>query len=95
MNSIPGSGRLAWRRRAATIQYSLLENSVDRGYIVGCKELDTTVQHLVQVQFVFHLFFEASSQNCGSLFQGYSLVIIGSFFDLVGGGEGFSIYKTV
>ena len=39
-------------------QYSVLENSVDRGYIPwDRKELDTAVQHLVPGSVCFHLFF--------------------------------------
>ena len=48
--SIPGSGRLPGEGNGYPVQYSCLENSIDRGTwqagysLWGCKESDTTEQ---------------------------------------------------
>ena len=54
---IPGSGRSSGERNGNSLQYSCLENSVDRGALTGyspwgCKESDTTEQltHTMSLQ---------------------------------------------
>ena len=46
VGSIPGSGRSPGKRNGNPLQYSCLENPMDRGAwwapVRGCKELDTT-----------------------------------------------------
>ena len=55
LDLIPGSGRPPGEGNGNPLQYSCLENSIDRGYNPwDCKELDTTEQLTHPHPFIIH-----------------------------------------
>ena len=94
VGSIPGSGRSPGEGKGNPLQYSCLENPMDRGAwwatVHGVAKSRTRLSDFTSLQCFFHWTVSNKSflQECELILMTYYLVMLGSCLDQRRGGEG-------